>query len=223
MDKRQLFISDVCDTLYFSNTTFDFLHFFAQKEKKGQFWLNLISSKKSPINWLAYLFTKFFKNDYYRIWAIKLLKNTPKETIDNYAKEFVRLYLNDKKIIPCFELIEKAQENGAEVILASSSLTPIIAIIAAQFDCKYYGSNLLFDKNGHCLGKLEREITGKKISFFKNLNREIYNEIIVMTDNFSDYSLAEWADKKIIVVYNDVNKAFWQKLNPTFISINKIQ
>lgn len=223
MDKRQLFISDVCDTLYFSNTTFDFLRFFAQKEKKGQFWLTLIGSKKSPINWLAYLFTKIFKNDYYRIWAVKLLKNTSKETIDAYAKEFVNTYLSDKKINPSFEILEAAQKKGAEVVLASSSLTPIIEIIAAQFDCKYYGSNLLFDKNGHCQGKLEREITGKKISFFKDINRDEYAEIIVMTDNFSDYSLAEWADTKIIVVYNNANKAFWQKLNPTFISLSKNQ
>lgn len=222
MDKKQLFITDVCDTLYYSNTTFDFLRFFVKKEKRGHFWLVLIESKKSPINWLAYLFTKLFKRDYYRIWAVKLLKNTSKFKIDALAIEFVNEYLQEKKISECFELIENAQKEGREIALASSSLTPIIAIIAQQFDCQYYGSNLLFDQNDVCLGKLENDVTGQKLSFFNKINRQDYSKITVMTDNFSDYSLAEWADEKIIVVYSEKNKAFWKKLNPTFITTNKV-
>ncbi len=35
----------------------------------------------------------------------------------------------------------------------------------------------------------------------------------------SDYALAKWAEKRIILVYSEKNKDFWKDLSPTFIEM----
>lgn len=221
MSKRQLIIFDVCDTLYYSNTTFDFLNFFAKKQNINTVLLRQIQSKKSPINWVAFLLTKIFKHDFYRIWATKTLKNYSSQIIQQQAQLFVETYLCDKKIEPIFTILNEKRNLGAKIVLASSSLSPVVEAIANKLDVDFFASELAFSADDKCNGKLKMEVTGQKLLFFDKIIKTDFESVTVVTDNFSDYTLAKWADKCYIVVYNENDKMFWQNLNPEFIVLKR--
>lgn len=215
---KELFISDVCDTLYSSNTTFDFLDFFLQN-KSEKFLLKLIRSKLSPLNWCAWLLTKITHRDYYRIFAVKLLKGYSKERLEKGANDFFLMLLKSKEITASISLLKEKIDEGAVVYLASSSLSNVIEVIGKELHIPFVASELHYNQQNICTGTLSSELTGKKLDYFNKLNRSDFHTSTVMTDNFSDYTLAKWADQRIILVYSEKNKDFWKGLSPTFIEM----
>lgn len=215
---KELFISDVCDTLYASNTTFDFLDYFLQN-KTEKYLLKLIRSKMSPLNWCAWLLTKISKRDYYRIFAVKLLKGYSKQMLEMGAHDFYFHRLKSKEITASISLLKEKMNEGAAVYLASSSLSNVIEVIGKELHIPFVASELHYNHQNICTGTLSTELTGKKLDYFKAFNKNDFHSTTVMTDNFSDYALAKWAEKRIILVYSEKNKDFWKDLSPTFIEM----
>ena len=215
-----IIVSDVCDTLYFSNTTMDYVFYVLKQEgRKGS--LNLIysiSSKKSPLFYSLILISKIIKVDLIKVMTVKMLKGISKETLDRYAQSFVKEELSGRKIEKTFSLLN--QFSGARWILLSSSLDPVVSAVAATLKSEYASSQLEY-KQGICTGKLIFEMKGKKHEVLEDKFGTFSEELLVISDNISDRELILKADKRYAVVYKDKFKSFWKKMNATIIEVHE--
>lgn len=204
---------DVCNTLFDSNTTFDFLDFYFNQNKLRvkSIFLKLIVRKYSPVHLLLKILTILYSKDFYKIAGVFLLKGQNITTVENSAREFVRNVLSTKKIKSAFEILEK---NISSTILLSSSIEPIIEIIAQENGIKNYYASPIDHSNGRYTGRIIADLTGIKETKVASLLNE---NCLVITDNKSDYELVKLAKEKIIVISHPHEKKFWNSLNPSYI------
>ena len=207
------YLFDICDTLYYSNTTFDFISFFLKRENPSNLEkFNRISKRKTAIFILRYSILKLFKLDLFRIKAVTFLKGYSKEKLSDGVSAFYNEYLVKKEIGQTMNILKN---NLNKTILVSSSLDIIVNEIAKNLKVKKFFSSELEFENEICNGRLKLDITGKKYKYFKNAN------YIVYTDNYSDYSLVKNATIKNVIVHKYTAKLFWKKLAPNFIELYK--
>ena len=215
MPEKKLIVCDVCDTLYASNTTFDFIRYFvAQQNKFQRLWFTLISARYSPLFYLLILAGKIFRADLVRTLAIKLLGGLSKETLTILAFEFHDSFLEKRKNEKVFSLLEKLKKDG-EILLLSSSIDPVINAIASRNGFQYKSSSLEYEK-GLSSGKLQDDLTGVKHTFLVDLVKD-HRQLAVVTDNRSDYELVKMADERYVVLVSPKQEKFWEKLKPNFI------
>ena len=213
IEKKESFIFDVCDTLFNSNTTFDFLsYYFKQYGYLSKFFkLKLITAKYSPVHLLLKVLSKIYNRDYYKITGVYLLKNHSCKEVEIGASKFIKEILLDKRIESTFKLLE---ENLESSILLSSSIEPVIKMIAKKLQIKKYFATTIGTSNGSYTGHIIQEIRGIKEIMVKE---ELNSKCTVITDNKSDYNLLSYASKRIIVISNSHEKDYWNLLNPQFI------
>ncbi|EBT7321616.1 hypothetical protein CPU91_21805, partial [Salmonella enterica] len=131
-------IVDVCDTLYSSNTTFDFLDNIASTEIEKK----LLSLRKNK--WLMLLnsiFFKLFNMDFYRRLCVYIILSG-KEVNDIKLKSefFVDNVLCGKKIFQSHEIIESLKKEY-QISLCSASIEPVVEVIARRLNCSMYFSS----------------------------------------------------------------------------------
>ena len=218
MIKSKLVVCDICDTLYRSNTTFDFLDFVASKNVAKKFWLNLIRSKFSPFFYVLTTATVVFKTDFGRVMALRLLAGRSSVEIYTLAKEFYENFLVQRSNAKIFAVLKKEQEHGV-VILVSSSIDPVVEVIAEKNRMDFICSTLEV-KKGIITGRIHRDLTGRKHLVVKDkMEKERLNDLLVITDNRSDWELVKMAGQRIVVVQSENQKTYWNDLHPDFISV----
>ncbi len=218
VDSQKLIVCDVCDTLYRSNTTFDFIRFVVEKEKWVQrSLLLLVVSRKSPLFYFLVIAGKLFHQDLIRKVALRFLKGKSKIDLDLLAQQFYSDFLESRANMKVFE---KILTNGVTTtLLLSSSIDPVIATIAHSNKLRFYSSELKW-KQGKATGTLRKDMTGKKHEVVnKILSEEHFNRLQVITDNRSDWELVKLADERFIVIKNESEKIFWKSLDPIFIEV----
>jgi len=208
-------VFDICDTLYFSNTTYDFIHFVLVQEKKKWrlFLYTLISSSVSPFFYLGLIINKSFKVDIHKFFVVKLLKGYSRIFLAKTATDFVNNFLNKKKIEPVFiYLDEYKKDKDTEVILLSASIFEVVKAIANKHNIQNFKSSTLSYKNDICTGKLFFDMTGKKQNYVTNITT-------VISDNKSDKNLMLLAKERLAVVYNKSDIDYWKETTTNYIKL----
>lgn len=209
------FFCDVCDTLYRSNTTFDFVRYVVkQKGLFSRLLIWLISSKASPLLYALILWNKLTGKDWPRQMALQFLRGMSHDDLDREATRFYYEFLVAKANSQVFQHIQKP---GTTTILLSSSINPVIKAIAKANNLAYYSSEIAM-KDGKATGSFELDMTGQKHLVAKRLVVErALTDVGVITDNRSDWELVQLASERWIVITNERQKEFWKSLHPNFI------
>jgi phosphoserine phosphatase len=215
--KKTLVVCDVCDTLFDSNTTFDFIKFILRRDNGFRFFiLQNISSKYSPLFYLMTFLGKVVGADMIRSIGILLLKNKSEDQLSDLANQFFDEYLASRKNQLVFRLLE--QQEG-KVILLSSSISPIIKVIASHYGFDFVCSELDF-KSSITSGKLRTDLTGKKhIVLRKLMDDNNINNLVAISDNHSDYEMIKMANHRYVVIKSETDKSFWKSLSPQFLLV----
>lgn len=113
MRKERYILVDICWTLFYSNTTYDFLHIRGNK-----------------FNSLIY---KLFGVDLVRSRAIRSFNRLPADEQQARVEQFYTGYLLPRKIPPVWQLIE-----GREIVLVSQTMDLIAKTVAEHIGAKNY-------------------------------------------------------------------------------------
>jgi len=222
LGEADVFVFDVCDTLFYSNTTFDFLRFVLAQRGSGskQTVLKLLSAKWSPLFVGLVAWQKVAGGDPVKAAALRLLAGISRAELYELGRRFVAEFLPARRIARTHELLAGLAQTQTRVLLLSASLDPVIAALAeALGPVEFVSSQLEYDIQGNCTGRLQQELTGKKQDALQMLltGQQKPARLAVATDNFTDHSLVSQAQVRYVVVHNAAAKQFWQGLNPEFI------
>lgn len=218
--KRVVF--DICDTLYYSNTTFDFLRFILtiRKDKRANAKLKPYLKKTLTYYRLA-IVEKLTGKEIIRAKALETLSGCTQKQLNEWATAFVSEYLPNKTIQETHQALLKEKALGHDIILASNSIEPVVAAIAQKLNVSKYISSTLKYKDGKFEGKIDIASNGKKLDIIHSQFGENYDELSVFSDNFSDFQLMQFASERFCVVHKKEDMGFWKKLNPHFIEVGK--
>jgi phosphoserine phosphatase len=215
---NKLIVCDVCDTLFHSNTTFDFIRFYL---KRKSFWKRvafaLLTSHLSPVFYGLVGLGRATRNDLIRTLAIRLLNGAGVEALRTEAENFYVQVLVNRKNEPVFKLIE-GMRVGNTLMLVSSSLQPVVCVISNYLSCAYIASELQYTGNVYT-GVLATDLTGKKHVAVRSLHGTDKSALVVITDNRSDVELVRSASERYVVIKHDREKVFWKELSPTYINV----
>lgn len=205
-------VSDICDTLFFSNTTFDFIRYCAAQGLLGasgrRRW-SLLLRRQSPLFWVLAVGNKLLKKDLHKAAAAALLAGYDPAIVESWAGAFYRDYLVPRKIPQAFALLEELG-GSSEPVLASSSIEPVVAQIAKALHIRHYVATTLEVRNGKYTGRIALDLTGRKqeaLTRLLQLDRD--SLAAVLSDNTTDRSLMELARKGYAICYNDRQRQFW--------------
>lgn len=220
--EADVFVFDVCDTLFYSNTTFDFLRFVLEQQgsRSKQTVLKALTTRWSPVFVGLYAWQKVVGGDPVKDVALRLLAGTSKAELYELGRRFVAEFLPTRRIGRTHELLAGLVRPQTRVLLLSASLDPVIAALAAALgNVEFVSSQLEYDAQGRCTGHLQRELTGQKQHALHQLLGAPTEPIrlAVATDNFTDRELVTQAAVRYVVVHTAAAKQFWQELNPQFI------
>ncbi len=214
-------VFDVCDTLFYSNTTFDFIRFALERGQQGGSLrlLSLLSVRWSPLFLGLSVWQKLRGGDPIKTAALRLLKGFSRARLYQLGEEFAADFLEPLKLTRPHQLLaELGAQPGGRTVLISASLDPVIAAIARRLGTEFKSSELEYDAQGNCLGRLRRDLTGQKLVALSELLAGAERPALtVVTDNFTDRELVKAAAQRHVVVHRPGAKQFWQDLNPDFI------
>ena len=98
---KKVFVSDVCGTLFYENTTIGFIRFYIQKSSKIKFLFFLIlTSNLSPVFWSFKLLEYFFLNKRYlfKKLIVLFLRGEKNNNIRQFAKLYIDTLFKKKKL-----------------------------------------------------------------------------------------------------------------------------
>jgi phosphoserine phosphatase len=215
--KRELVIFDVCNTLYDSNTTFEFIRFVLERKFPAKlFYFHLLTKRISPLFIYWTIIGKLQKKDILRNEAVRLLRGVKKDKLLDLANDFYQSQLRLKAMSDILQLLEEKKLDN-EVWLFSNSIDPVIQAIATNLKVNYVASELEYDSNDMFTGHFKRDLSGKKQVAFKELFETSRSIEMMCSDNKSDLEILKLAKKPVVIIYKSSDRAFWQSLNPVFI------
>jgi len=200
-------VFDVCGTIYDANTTFDFLDYYFKDNDKYNNFTKL--RKVFLVKVSNYIFYKYFKKDITRLIATSFLKNEPIEKVQKSAKQYVNNILSNKIKKQTINLMKTYKNKGFHIILMSGSYNVLIEHIQAYFDTDDYFASKLEIKNSKYTGKYKYDQLLNK----KDTLQEYYpniDELIVVSDNRTDYELMKFATKSYAICNKEKQKKFWE-------------
>mgnify|MGYP000874195324 CR=1 FL=1 len=209
------YIVDICDTLYYSNTTYDFAGFFLRRRNRFRYWgFRLICSRKSPVFYGLIIISAITRRDIHKKLVLRLLNGYNRDVLYEIASQFYFGFLKGREIKAVHKMLQAAVETRAEICLVSATIDPVAQVIARELKVNYLSSVLQYTDD-ICQGYLQKDLTGIK----ENAVRERYagKQLIVITDNYSDYILVQNAHKSFVVIHNKKEEEKWKKLNPILL------
>lgn len=210
-----LAVFDLCNTLYFSNTTFDFIEY-ALRKNHSRFRLgffHLISKRFSPIGILLLCIEKFCYKDLIKVLAVRQLRGLSRNELNDHAERFVSEYLRQRKIHEIHQMLQRVKKSDAMIYLMSESLEPIVRAVSNELEVGYFGVKLRFC-DGYSTGHLEGG--GQKLDWVSGIDHDI---LTAVSDNKTDCLLLEKADHGYAVIQYARYSRFWR----TFPSIKHIK
>ena len=206
-----LIVFDVCNTLFYSNTTLDFIEFVLRNNKTNLrlFLFFFINKKVSPLFWILLVVEKCAVDNLIRNLSITLLKGISKKQIYDFGKRFVKEYLPSKAIPQVHDMLRQAIGAKAEVYLISDSLDPVIRPLAGNFFLNYMAGELEF-RDESFTGRL-KPFKEKLKSVNKMREAAGYKRVTAISDNKSDRQLLETVDAGYAIVHKKRDRTFWQQ------------
>lgn len=214
---KEVVIFDVCNTLYNSNTTFEFINFALEKKRPGKKTAFDLLTKKFSFFFIGWtLLGKATKQDIIRTKALGLLKGINRQELYELAEEFYHSYLSHKQMDDTIQMLKEAIGEH-EVWLFSNSIEPVIYAIAKNLNCHYEATELEYNNNNVFTGRIKRDLSGKKNEAFVNRFGKEATIKMMCSDNKSDLEILKLAKKPVVIIYKASDRAFWKSLNPMFI------
>ncbi len=220
-DSTQTAVFDVCDTMYYSNTTHDFVRFIFDGKPLSLKKLTylILNSKISPLRYFLILISIRTGWDALKKLNIYLLKGMSSVQISAVSARFVSEFLQDRKIVQTHRLIDKYASNGLRIVLCSSSIEPVVKAVADNLGIKYFVSTSLLFDNEIFTGKILEDITHKKLEILEE--RKLSGEIkYAVSDNLSDLKLLTAASQGIAIVHSKKKQDYWEKYQVKIINLN---
>ena len=204
MDK--ILVVDLCNTIYKSNTTQDFFSYVFKSDERYK----KIKRKNSNIGFkiVNKLSNKILKYDMSRALITKILKDKTDIEIENLVSNFINEFLEQKKITGVHDLISDYKNKGYKVIIMSASYGFIVKAVVEKLSLDGYISSEAEIIDKKFTGKVSSDILYTKFKVFKSKYVD-YTNLIMITDNETDYDFVKKTDKSYIVINNN-NKMFWK-------------
>ncbi|MGZ5486831.1 MAG: HAD family hydrolase [Nitrososphaeraceae archaeon] len=200
-------VFDVCDTLYASNTTFEFLDFYLNKSFKYRYFRKFSKSIAGKL--LNYPFLKLFEKDIIRLIATGFLGGYPEQQVNIAAKYFVNNQLKDKIHKNIHELLLQYKAQGFLIILMSGSYNIIVKNVCDYFHADDYFASELEIINEKLSGNYSSDqLFNKKQALLAKY--PYFTELVVISDNKTDYQLFEIANEAFAVCVSTKQENFWK-------------
>lgn len=212
-DVRKIIVADICNTLFDSNTTFDFVRYCVYTKRLGfnRTAYKAIFSRVSPLFFGIALLQKFTGTDIHKKIAVSLFRNRSPQQVRTWANSFLEEYLHGREIPQSLSYLN--QYNPDDIILVSSTIYPVAETIADYLKISHFIATELEIVDSKYTGKIKQEIRGKKLSALeKKLGGKNFEIEMVITDNFSDRELMNSSKKKLAVCYDSRQEKFWSTL-----------
>lgn len=215
---NNIIIFDVCNTLFDSNTTFDFIQFVLKRKRNYRRLaiLKALTLRYSPVFIFLTILGKLKGKDMIRRQAVHLLHGLGRRELLQWAHEFYEQHLVYKKMSDVLQMLDEARSRG-DVWLFSNSLEPVIEVIAEKLKVHFAASELEYDASLKFTGRIKNDLHGKKLESFHHRFGTGSIITLMCTDNKSDKAILNYAEKRYVVVYREADKKFWKDLNPVFI------
>ncbi|HEX6193711.1 MAG TPA: haloacid dehalogenase-like hydrolase [Chitinophagaceae bacterium] len=217
-NSKGVILLDVCDTLFLSNTTFDFIKWYLQKNSPLKLArLRKLTSRKSPEFWYLLLLGKLRRKDLIREKAIALLKGESAPALQSGASQFYDDFLANRKNKKVWDLLDVmvSQNPGKQRILVSSSLDIIIVEVAKRLGIEKQYASKMEMHDGKFTGRLASDVHGQKHVIIQHTLAE-GAATTFFTDNFTDLELAKQCGAVYIVTYKQKQLQRWSReLNPS--------
>lgn len=204
---RIFFFSDICGTLYRTNTSYLFLYFyFSRNNRTKWFYVWLLLSLPAKVLWKS--LGKIIAMDWLRNHLLGLLKGESQNTVEAEAKTFaVEVLSSFQNNLAC----EKAR-TGHPLVLVSATLSPLAKAIADNFGAEAYLATQMEVENGVFTGKIAFDVRSKKLELLRlSIYGNYLDQSTFMTDNQEDLSLVKKVKKAIIIAPSRKHKQFWLK------------
>ena len=206
----KIVIFDVCDTIYKTNTTFFFLDCYFKNNKKFYIFRKL--TRFYPLIVLNYIFYKFFKKDFIRLYATSFLKGEEIKKVKSFSAELVKTKLSELINTSVEKMIKEYKNEGYQVVLMSGSYDFLIEQVAKYFTTDlFYASKLKVSENFYT-GKYEDDILMNKFQLFKK-DFKFFDKLSVVSNNKTDLELMKFADQSFAVCLKQSDENFWKKYN----------
>ncbi len=216
-----LAIFDVCGTLYRSNTTFDFIEFY-WKEKSHKILRLFFTLSRTIIGKAVWIMlSKLYNQEIFRILAVRSLSGERMDDVDDAAQRFVKNVLSFKTRSNVFHILDLQRKQGAEIVLLSASLCPVVKAIASELRIERYYCSSLEVISGRLSGRYLNDVRGRKKEIFLKEISDSTNFVFV-TDNKEDLPLLEFSSSPYIVVKKR-HKNFWQLKKPVHASLIEVE
>lgn len=208
MTKSRLVIFDICGTLFFSNTSFDFLDLIVQAKSYSLFRKVSKTIFARIINKVSVL---LLKKDLIRSIAVLYIKGMSKAELQEKADIFYNQYLLPLKIDNSFDKIEfYRKDSNTTIILASATFDFIADVVANRLEIPiYFGTELAYDNQGIFKGKILKDRLGHKYQALNDmgLKSPFYK---VITDNITDMDIINCSKTVDLIIYPWTEKK-WSK------------
>lgn len=193
-------VFDVCDTLFSTNTTTDFLRFYGERtnDRKIQATLKRWSSHRSPVFYFGALACRLLGWDIPRARLIGTMRGHSKADLEAAAAQYASTELARRIVVPVNDRLKEHLQRGDRIILASSSLDVVIEAIARNLGVEWVASEVGF-VDGTCTGRLVNDLTGRKQAAISALLPPDAS-LHVYTDNRSDGALLRMAERCTIIL-----------------------
>ncbi|MDQ1000800.1 HAD superfamily phosphoserine phosphatase-like hydrolase [Neobacillus niacini] len=201
-------IFDICGTIYDANTSFAFIENVLIKYSRTYRTIYKIL-KSIPGRIINKILFKFFNYDLFKQVTTRFLRNHSEEFIANLSKEFVLNHLKPKERKDVINLLNQYKGDKWKVVFISGAYDFIVKEVANFYGVDDYYASTLETKNGIYTGRYKDDILDKKHVIFQSNFKDV-EELIVVSDNKTDYELFKLAKNKYVIT-NKRDMAFWSK------------
>jgi phosphoserine phosphatase len=164
---------------------------------------------------LLRLADRLSRTDWSKALAIGLVRGLRRDALYALGRSFYRDVLDRQKISETHRLLESSWSEGKRIILASSSIDPVVSAIAEELRVEFVSSELDY-RDGIATGRMKLELAGRKPDALaaRGIRPRTYD---VVTDNVGDRQLVAQASRAYVVVSGQRDEKRWANLRPTFI------
>lgn len=211
-NKKEVFLVDICGTLYRSNTTFDFLAFFFHSKR----WHKIVEAFRSirVFMILNALVMKLLHKDILRIWAISHLDGFSHDELLQMAILFHKDFLLQRENKEVMDIIRVEKKRGKKIVIVSATLDVIADVVAEYLEADVVLSSKLSYNNNICNGCLSEDLLANKLRILTEFgeNPPYWG---VITDNYSDADIIMKSQNAYLVQYRGRHDRW------SFVSRNK--
>lgn len=219
---RRIAVFDVCDTLYFSNTTHDFIRYVVEGKRISPSLIlyKALNTKYLPFLYLLVAFSKVFHTDILKKINVSMLRGSSKKELYEMAGRFVSEFLSVREVPETHQILKEKLSNGTEVYLSSSSIEPVVQAVSEKLGCAGFFSTSLAYENDIFRGELVSDLTGAKLDALKEAGLQ-EAVILAVSDNISDADLLRSAEVGIAVLHGGKHKDFWTSQGLRLLNVKR--